>query len=97
MHSCDQCDYKTKRKYGLKKHIESVHGGVWHSCEQCDYKTKWKDDLKTHTESVHGYSCDQCDYKTKSKDDLKKHLDSGLPGHWYICVQCGKSLCWHNT
>ena len=43
------------------------------------------------------FCCDQCDYKTKSKDDLKKHLDSGLPGHWYICVQCGMSLCWHNT
>ena len=63
MHSCDQCDYKTKRKYGLKKHIESVHGGVWHSCEQCDYKTKWKDNLKKHLDSGlpgHWYICDQC-------------------------------------
>ena len=65
------------------------------SCDQCDYKTKWKDNLKKHIDAVHGavwYSCDQCDYKSKWKDNLKKHIDSG---HWYICDQCGNSLCLH--
>ena len=25
-YSCDQCDYKTKWKYNLKRHKDSVHG-----------------------------------------------------------------------
>ena len=52
MHSCDQCDYKSKWKIDVKRHIESVHGDVLHSCDQCDFKTKYN--LKRHIDSVHG-------------------------------------------
>ena len=94
-YSCDQCDHKATQKGDLKKHIDSVHGDVWYPCDQCDHKARQKGNLKTHKDSLHGdvwHSCDQCDYKTKWKDNLKKHIDSG---HWYICDQCGNSLCLH--
>ena len=88
--SCDQCDYKTKRKDNLKKHIDSVHGDVRYSCDQCYYKATKRTHLKTHIDSVHGdvwYSCDQCDYKSKCKCNLKRHKEYGHGNVWHSCDQ----------
>ena len=46
LHSCDQCDLKTKWKGSLKQHIESVHGDVRYSCDLSDYKATQKGSLK---------------------------------------------------
>ena len=37
----------------LKKHKDSIHGGVRYSCESCDYKAKRKNNLKLHKDSIH--------------------------------------------
>ena len=35
---CDQCPYKSKKKYNLTVHIEAKHEGIKYPCDQCDYK-----------------------------------------------------------
>ena len=91
IHSCDQkdCNFETKKKSNLKRHLWEVHSvghGDIHSCDQmdCNYETKSKGDLKRHLWEVHSlghgdiHSCDQkdCNYETKSKGHLKRHLSS---------------------
>ena len=53
-YSCDRCDYKAKRKFNLKQHVESMHEGIYYSCELCDYKAKRKFNLKQHMRVQHG-------------------------------------------
>ena len=62
---CDQCDFKSKWKGSVKKHIDSVHIDMRYSCDQCDYKAAQKGTLDRHIDSVHGdvchwHICDQC-------------------------------------
>ena len=62
-----------------------------YTLERHDYK-------KSNSRKDVQFCCDQCDYKTKWIDDLKTHIESvhGDVWHsWYICDQCGKSLCLH--
>ena len=90
-YSCDQCDYKTKWKSSLKRHEDSVHGGVRYPCDQCDHKATWKSNLKTHIDCVHGdvlYPCDQCDYKSNRKGHVKRHKHSVHKDLWHSCDQC---------
>ena len=66
--------YKSKRKCNLKKHIDSVHGGVRHSCDQCDYKTKRKVAIKRHIDSVHGGVRYSVNHNTTVKANLSRDL-----------------------
>ena len=75
-YQCQQCDYEARRSSCLKKHVESIHEGVYYPCGQCDYKATQVGHLKTHVKSVHEhvrYPCDQCDYKATVKGNLKTH------------------------
>ena len=50
---CDKCDYQTKHKCTLKKHIRSEHEGVTYNSNKCNYRAKQKSHLKLHVQSVH--------------------------------------------
>ena len=59
-HQCNICDYKTKDKSNLTKHIKSVHidfatvhDEKMHQCSICHYKTTDKSNLTKHIKSVH--------------------------------------------
>jgi hypothetical protein len=49
---CDKCNYKTNRRYRLKRHDLMKHTSneetSWFQCEQCAYKTKLECYLKRH-------------------------------------------------
>ena len=49
--SCENCDYVSKSKHGLRKHMQSVHQGL--SCDQCNFNAVTKTDLKLHVETSH--------------------------------------------
>ena len=53
-YSCENCNYQTKWKGDLKKHIDSIHDNVTHSCDYCDYKATQKGALQRHMQKVHG-------------------------------------------
>ena len=54
---CKQCDYKTKRKYNLTRHSQSVHNSepkvkiTKLKCEWCLYETNRKSNLERHVKS----------------------------------------------
>jgi len=94
----DNCEYKSKRKGGLKQHQSYVHdiGVKWFYCdiENCEYKCKKKGDLKIHQSHIHDIDvkwvyCDieYCEYKCKEKSNLKRHHsyvhDIGVK--WFYC------------
>ena len=88
---CDQCDYKSKRKTGLKRHHESVHDGIKYVCQECGYNATQISHLQKHKQSVHDgvtYDCPQCDYKATQKGNLQTHIKSVHDGVKYDCQQC---------
>lgn len=53
---CKECQYTTKIKSYLKKHLWRAHSigkGVMHKCPKCDYSTKEKRNLKLHMHHRH--------------------------------------------
>ncbi|CAL4203057.1 unnamed protein product, partial [Meganyctiphanes norvegica] len=83
--SCDQCDFKTKHKLSLRKHIENKHDENKALKEKsfkcpfpdCDYKVARKDSLKTHLMIHTGdkpYECHLCEYRCVSSSGLSTHL-----------------------
>merc|ERR1712126_57338 len=91
INSCDQCDYKTKDKSNMKKHIRAVHDKEKIPCCSCDKKFYDQSALKKHKESIHEgvkYDCGQCNFYTTSKHYLKKHVQVTHEGHNYKCQMC---------
>ncbi|KAJ8961279.1 hypothetical protein NQ318_008964 [Aromia moschata] len=78
---CSLCDYFTKRKHDLPKHLltHSAPGTTTiYKCSQCPYETKRKNDMPkhmlAHCTDVQMFKCPDCPYQTKRKSDLPKHL-----------------------
>ena len=45
---CEHCNYATKYKQNLKKHIKSIHECVKYPCNSCDYKATEVNKLDKH-------------------------------------------------
>lgn len=102
--SCDLCEYKTKRKLNINKHVTIRHRGGRQpriECDQCDHKAINKYVLKKHIKTVHEglrYPCSQCDYKPTTKWNLNLHVatvhqeaqpvKTDNEGLNYICDHC---------
>ena len=97
LHSCSECEYTTKRKHDLKKHLSYRHDidVQWHQCEYCDDKFKQKGNLNAHISNKHNigvqwHQCEHCGDKFKQKGTLKMHIaykhDIGVT--WYQCKYC---------
>jgi len=54
LYCCEKCNYKSNRRYNVKKHNLSVHDGVRYPCNQCDFKATETGDLKKHQRRQHG-------------------------------------------
>ena len=88
---CDKCNYKTKYKSNLAKHIKAIHEGERNPCSQCDYKGIDSSSLMVHMKTVHEgvlYQCDQCQYKAKYKSDLMVQIKIVHEGVRYQCDRC---------
>ncbi|KAJ8910029.1 hypothetical protein NQ315_003459, partial [Exocentrus adspersus] len=78
---CDSCDYKTRWKRRLEKHMV-VHKEInLYKCDWCDFKTKWKALLNSHVMEFHNndseikwYKCDFCDYRSKRQTAMRSHV-----------------------
>jgi len=98
-HQCEQCDYKTRLKANLRRHIKSIHIGIkseqnhsgkkvkkqiFHQCEQCEYKTRLKANLKRHIKSIHiGIKSEQNDFTA-----TKLNCDQcDFKTHWKLCLK----------
>jgi hypothetical protein len=79
MFKCDKCEYETKNKHDLKRHIKSIHDKIKDfKCNKCEYKCSNNNDLKEHTKRIHDKikdnKCDKCEYTCLKKSHLKQHI-----------------------
>ena len=73
---CTQCDYRSKNKAHLQKHILGVHEGVKYPCDLCGVQSTSLDNLKQHRRAKHGqkaYKCNYCSFDCDYKSTLKSH------------------------
>eukprot|EP00092_Neocalanus_flemingeri_P042042 GFUD01045793.1.p1 GENE.GFUD01045793.1~~GFUD01045793.1.p1 ORF type:complete len:326 (-),score=56.87 GFUD01045793.1:19-996(-) len=72
------CEYKSKTKNGLKRHIKVMHLNlVSYNCKQCDYATKFSQSLNAHVLGVHDkidHFCKFCDFKSTHKTTIYQHI-----------------------
>lgn len=108
MMKCNLCDYETKRKFNLDRHIKKHNKeNSSFSCEVCKYTTNEKHNLLRHLKSKKHirnttepqeiiYNCDHddCNYKTEKKCLLNKHMKShdDYETHTYKCLLCNKTF-----
>ena len=74
---CDNCDYSTNTKDGLRLHIKYVHlKSQVFPCHLCDFKTSYPSHIKTHL-GTHSndrkFACKTCGKKFKTKIVLTEH------------------------
>ena len=50
---CSQCNYQTRKKFHLRRHINSIHEGTKYPCDQCNYQASQDSNLKRHRRSAH--------------------------------------------
>merc|ERR1712098_838618 len=76
-YKCEQCDYQTKYKCDLNKHVGAKHKGVKYPCHQCHYQANRADNLQQHIKSKHKgikYPCQLCEYKASFPSVLTIHM-----------------------
>ena len=78
--TCTSCDYTSKRKDLMEKHIKGMHRKEHYSCDKCSYITRWKDGLVRHKKEgtckvnvLLKHKCKSCDYSTDYFESFKEH------------------------
>ena len=103
---CKLCEHTTTREADLKRHVESIHGGLTHNCCICGLQTRWKASLKRHVKTVHNHGatqppkiigCNQCDYKTGYRSHLREHIQRYHDKIIQSCRECGYQTGWKSS
>merc|ERR1712129_164953 len=73
------CEYKTKTKSSIKKHIQGKHFDARSDpCDKCSYIAKNPQALRWHVEGVHGSIsrnlCTECGFESKWRTSLNSHI-----------------------
>ena len=88
---CDQCNFHSRGKSEVNRHVASIHMGVRYSCNQCEYSATQNTNLQRHVKTKHEkaqYQCDQCEYKNGRMDNLVVHRESVHENIRYPCNLC---------
>ena len=77
--NCEFCDYSTKLKSTLGRHLLKAHYSkkARHECLKCTFSCESKSGLKAHMVSHSNnrpFPCHFCDYRAKLKGSLKNHI-----------------------
>ena len=91
---CDQCDYQSVVRSGVRRHQERVHLGIKYSCDECTKKYGDPYDLRIHKQSAHEgvfYKCEQCGKTFPQHKTLLLH-EREHQGIDTKCTQCEKSF-----
>ena len=88
---CDMCDFTTRWKLSIKRHIEEVHKLIKYPCDKCEYQATQVSNLIRHKQAIHegkSFRCDLCPKTYSYKGDMKEHKQSFHEGKKYPCSQC---------
>lgn len=94
-HQCDRCDFRTKTKDALRKHVKSVHfANKTLTCDHCIHGFNNISHLRSHILRKHSkkvwLQCEQCDFKTLYESFFKRHQNrhKERASKWYECAFC---------
>ncbi|KAJ8981136.1 hypothetical protein NQ317_007911, partial [Molorchus minor] len=100
MFKCEICEYQTKRKNCLKRHLLS-HNMPKLKCEMCQYQTSHRGNFNKHliihkdiTESTM-FKCNLCEYQARHRHYLKRHLQSHKDASEVQMFKC--KMCEYET
>ena len=91
MWNCSLCDYCSRRKIDLRKHIEVKHEGVKYDCKECNNQYATKEKLKRHIKAIHEglkFICYECNSQFTRKESLTYHFNSQHEGIKLECNKC---------
>ena len=91
---CELCGTEVLAKYGLKSHMEIVHGKHAFKCDLCDYTCSHKNYLAQHKKG-HFLTLQDCPICLRKVKFLKKHLwrcQQKQKGIKHPCDQCDKTF-----
>ena len=75
---CDQCEFETAYKGGLKTHLLTLSCEGRKQCDQRDYSCSQKGNMQRHIRHKHikerPNQCSQCDYSCVEKQTLRQHM-----------------------
>lgn len=79
-HFCTYCDYRSKKKHGVTRHVRQCHNIEaqlpGYQCDKCGKIESEKRRLKAHIEVEHEgkrWICDSCGKQYKSQEALNSH------------------------
>lgn len=93
--SCSQCDYKTKNKTSLAKHVAKHVEEARFSCEMCGRKFKIRRNLTYHIRYGHrdeSCICDVCGKTCANNGSLEAHRKFGHFEGKFQCKMCNRLL-----
>ncbi|KAJ8966178.1 hypothetical protein NQ317_006897 [Molorchus minor] len=80
MYKCEVCEYQTKQKGTLKRHLvlhKDISEVQMFKCKMCDFQTKYKENVKRHLlghkdiSEVQMFKCEKCEFQTRHRGSLK--------------------------
>ena len=80
-YNCDQCDYKSRRKRDLQKHVMYTH-----NTDPAVKRPQWY----KYKQSDERFTCPQCGQSFRKKSYVKEHIERVHEQVKYICDQCDK-------
>lgn len=94
---CQHCEFQTKIRGSLQKHIQRLHQEKNIHCEKCPFKTSMKSFLTHHMKRAHGdceFPCefDGCDRTFSLESEMKHHVKQTHPDGVFHCAECGKQF-----
>ncbi|KAF6212303.1 hypothetical protein GE061_012825 [Apolygus lucorum] len=75
-YQCYKCDFSSKSRNSIIRHLTNRHGDKNFVCAHCDYRTAMKSDLSDHMlihSGVKPYMCDVCGFSAASRSTLTSH------------------------
>ena len=83
MVACKHCDFQTRRKFSMKKHVKTMHTGT--TLETCEFCGVLRKNLSKHLERTKcgegksieerkSETCEECGKLFRTKDSLNKHI-----------------------
>ena len=81
--NCNECEYYTKSKQSLKRHIETDHKGVRYPCNVCNHQSRSVMNLRDHKATLHKinprFRCKLCDFCTNHTRLKREHVTRRHP------------------
>ena len=105
MFSCTECEYVTKERSHMNKHIETHFLGQYikaRDLSKIDVSSMNSEEIvekrQELCQKIDGmFFCTECEYVTKDRSNVRKHIEAHFVGLVYRCNHCNQEFSMHNA